>query len=327
MKITTESKPMVSVAMVAYNQSHLIKRAIKGVMRQKAPFDIELIIVDDCSVDATYEVALKMQRQYPGQIKLYRNHTNIGLQKNYLEAFSHCQGKYLALCDADDYWCDHSKLRCQIEYMESNPGCAITFHKVINHYAKAGTKSLSNPKQQIDSSINELSRCNFITNCSVVYRRELVDLSKLPLWITDNVWPDYPLHMLYASKGSIHFMARPMSVYRKGDGGAWTAAEEYERLKKALDVRMHLLSEFSSLPDATDGLKFAIQNILIAILKIANDDRKKEKAIEMLHTICQISDADILQLLNTGKTKSNFKKSILTNLRKFASFFIPLPRP
>lgn len=56
---------MVSVVMVAYRQQDLIERAIKGVIHQKAPFPIELIIADDCSPDETYERACEWQQRYP----------------------------------------------------------------------------------------------------------------------------------------------------------------------------------------------------------------------------------------------------------------------
>ena len=116
-----EHIPMVSVAMIAYNKERLIARAIEGVVRQRAPFAIELIIVDDASTDATLGVARMWQERYPDIIKVFANKTNLGLQANYIEAFSHCTGKYLAICDADDCWCSPSKLRRQVRYMEKNP--------------------------------------------------------------------------------------------------------------------------------------------------------------------------------------------------------------
>ena len=56
-----ETRPTVSVVMVAYRQQELIGRAIKGVVRQNGPFDVELIVVDDCSPDDTYERACEWQ--------------------------------------------------------------------------------------------------------------------------------------------------------------------------------------------------------------------------------------------------------------------------
>lgn len=327
MKTNDDALPLVSVAMVAYRQAHLIECAIKGVARQKAPFRIELIVVDDCSPDDTYEVAKRMQRRYPDIVRAFRNESNIGLQRNYLRAFGRCRGKYLALCDADDYWCDHSKLRRQVEYMEAHPECAVTFHRVINHYAGTGVKSLSNPRQKTDCGIAELSRENFITNCSVVYRRELVDLKSLPAWISKDVWPDYPVHMLYAAKGDIHYFSRPMAVYRQGGKGAWTTAGEYGRQSKALNVRRHLLEEFAGRTEAEEGLKMAVRNILVVMTTCAPNEAERQKAIAELKASYGLSEEQINDLAESRKQRRSPLQRILTGGRKFVSLFIPLPRP
>lgn len=327
MKSAEDIKPMVSVAMVAYRQANLIERAIKGVVRQRVKFNIELIVIDDCSDDDTYEVAKRMQRRYPDIVRVFRNTSNIGLQKNYMRAFALCRGKYMALCDADDYWCCHSKLRRQVEYMEAHPDCAITFHRVINHYAGTGIKSLSNPSQPADCGIEMLSRGNFITNCSVVYRRELVDLNNLPAWITGDVWPDYPLHLLYARHGYIHYFKRPMAVYRQGGKGAWTAAGEFGRQKKALRVREHLLQTFADNPDATQGLKLAVRNILVAMVRYALKGDYFLTAYNRLRQDFGLSDAEIQALLRQQAKQRTVTKKMLTAARKIVSLFIPLPRP
>lgn len=296
-----ETRPLVSVVMVAYRQQDLIGRAIKGVVRQKCPFDIELIVVDDCSPDETFERACEWQRRYPGVVKAFRNSRNVGLQQNYLRALKRCTGKYLAMCDADDYWCDRTKLRRQVEYMEDHPECAVTFHRVVNHFAGTGFKSLSNGGQRTDTALADLSRGNYITNCSVMYRRELVPMAELEKWFARDVWPDYPTHMLYARHGSIHYFARPMAVYRQGGKGAWTAAGEKARLQKALTVREYLLEEFADRPEAQQGLQVAMENIRKAMQAIDSGSRPASR--KPLH------------------------KWLLTACRKAVSLFVPLPRP
>ena len=320
-------EPMVSVVMVAYRQQDLIERAIKGVIHQKAPFPIELIIADDCSPDETYERACEWQQRYPDIVKVFRNSTNVGLQKNYLRAMGRCRGKYMAMCDADDYWCDRTKLRRQVEYMEQHGDCAITFHRVINHYASQGTKSLSNPHQPTDSTLVDLSRSNFITNCSVLYRSELVDLTNLPSWITEDVWPDYPLHIHFAAHGSIHYIPRPMAVYRRGGTGAWTAAGEYKRQIKALTVRKHLRNTFADNPEVTESFNTAIRNILVAMIRCAPSDKEKKEAINELKNDFNLTDQEINCLTNQTAPKKPITSRILTMGRKIVSSFLPLPRP
>lgn len=264
---------MVSVAMIAYNKEHEIADAIKGVVGQRCPFRVELVIVDDRSTDSTFEVASHWRDRYPDIIRLYRNETNKGLQANYLEAFSHCSGRYLAICDADDFWIDRSKLRRQIGYMESHPDCALTFHRVINIYQADGSKSLSNGGTLgPDLDVEALSRSNFITNLSVVYRRALVDTSRLPEWILEERSPDYAIHMFYAARGRIHYFSRPMGVYRIAPTGAWSMTERYRRLAMSLTVRKRLIDHFADRPEVVEGLRSAATQILLSMLEAAGTD-------------------------------------------------------
>lgn len=281
--------------MIAFNNERVIEQAIKGVVGQRFNEPFELVIVDDCSTDSTFAVAEKWQKKYPDIIKLYRNKNNIGLQANYLEAYSHCTGKYLALCDADDYWCSARKLATQVKYMEEHPECAVTFHRVVNLYESDGTMSLSNGGQKADTTIADIARSNYITNCSVMYRRELVDLTALPDWILSDFFPDYATHMFYAAKGSIHYFKRPMAVYRKSSQGAWSLVDSRRRLEVSLNIRKKLMEHFADRPEVVEGLRFASENI--------------EKAIDNL---------------GAGPQK---KPRLLSSLRAFVSRFLPAPKP
>ncbi len=319
---------MVSVAMIAYNKADVIGDAIKGVVSQWAPFEIELIIVDDASTDTTYAVASEWARRYPDIIKLYRNAANKGLQANYVEAFSHCRGKYLAVCDADDYWIYRRKLAVQVGYMERHPECALTFHRVVNYYEKDGTMSLSNGGQRRDCDIIALSRSNFITNLSVVYRKDLVDLTRLPSWILDDRSPDYAMHMLYARHGNIHYFRRPMGVYRIGASGAWSLTERYRRLEMSLSVREHLLDTFGDRPDGVSGLERSVRDILVAMVSAAgDDDARRSYALGKLRQRFPDFDEAAIQQYGTAVATQSSVKKLLTFIRASVSRLLPLPKP
>lgn len=273
----TPTAPMVSVVMVAYNAGKYIREAIAGVVRQKTSFAVELLVLDDCSTDSTGEIVKQLAGSYP-QIRYIRNETNLGSQGNYLKGFRMSRGRYMALCDADDYWCCRRKLARQVEYMENHPECALTFHRVINYYESTGEKTLSNGSHPEEYSAETLSRSNYITNLSVMYRRELVDLDNLPAWITDHRSPDYAIHMLYAVRGTIHYFARPMGVYRKVDGAIWSTAGEYRRLKMSLDMRRSLMKEFEGRREVVEGLRTASVAIVLAMLRCATDSGERAEA-------------------------------------------------
>lgn len=313
--------PMVSVVMVAYNAGKYIREAIAGVVRQKVGFDVELLVMDDCSTDSTGEIVRSLAMTYP-QIRYVRNETNLGSQGNYLKGFRMARGKYMALCDADDYWNCHRKLARQVDYMERHPECALTFHRVINYYEATGEKTLSNGSRQTEYSAESLSRSNYITNLSVMYRRGLVDLENLPAWIKNHRSPDYAIHMLYAAKGTIHYFGRPMGVYRKVEGAIWSTAGAYRRLKMSLDMRRSLMEEFAGRPELVEGLRDASKAIVRSMLRCASSPEERAEA-EAYARDFGIDPATV----PAGSPGAAPKRGLFSRAVRLVSRFIPRPRP
>lgn len=117
------TRPMVSVLTTCYNQEQYIRMAMYGVERQRTVFEVEHIVIDDGSTDCTAHRAEK----YACVLRL-RPH--LGIMPTYIFGFSACRGKYIAICDADDYWTDALKLQKQVDYMEAHPRCAACFTAV-----------------------------------------------------------------------------------------------------------------------------------------------------------------------------------------------------
>lgn len=314
-----QKRPMVSVVMIAYNMERYISQAIKGVVRQRTDFPVELIVMDDCSTDSTATIVKEWKAKHPYVVKYHRNARNLGLQRNYLEGFKLCTGKYMAICDADDYWIGHGKLQRMVDYMENHPQCAVAFHRVVNYYEATGEKSLSNGGMVADCDVAALSRSNFITNSSVLYRRGLVDLTALPEWIKDDRSPDYAMHLLYARHGSIHFFSRPMGVYRKCAGSSWSMTDRFARLRMSLSVRMRLLDEFADDIRVTEGLLTAIK----AILASMRDCMRTEQEREYFQNAAAEAGVNVADLPPVGSAP---KRSLVSRIRAAVSRFIPLPK-
>lgn len=102
----------VSVIMPAYNAERYIEAAIRSVMAQTCP-DWELIVIDDCSQDATAAVVERLARE-DGRITLLHNEVNMGVAKTRNRGLDLCRGSYAALLDSDDLWYPE-KLARQVE--------------------------------------------------------------------------------------------------------------------------------------------------------------------------------------------------------------------
>ena len=94
------TKPLVSLLMPAYNSARYIKYAVDSVLKQTYE-NWELIIVDDCSDDGTWEVAY-MLSTYDSRIKAYRNEENLGIVKNRKKAYTLSTGDLVGHLDNDD---------------------------------------------------------------------------------------------------------------------------------------------------------------------------------------------------------------------------------
>lgn len=119
------TNPLVSVVMITYNHEKWIGSAIEGVIMQQAEFSLELIIADDCSKDHTREIALEYQKKHPALIRVRFPDQNIGVQQNFIKTLQCSRGKYIAICEGDDYWTTPDKLQKQVAVMESHPECGM----------------------------------------------------------------------------------------------------------------------------------------------------------------------------------------------------------
>lgn len=124
----------VSVAMITYRHEAFLVQAIDGVLKQETSFDFNLIIADDCSPDRTEEIVrMKISSHPKGHLIKYFRHTdNLGARQNGLFALENCDGKYIALCEGDDFWLDAHKLQKQVDFLENNLDYVLTvggFHR------------------------------------------------------------------------------------------------------------------------------------------------------------------------------------------------------
>lgn len=106
---------MVSVIMPAYNAEAYIETAIRSVMDQTLA-DWELIVIDDCSRDATVEIVERLACE-DSRITLLRNEVNMGVSKTRNRGMDLASGSFIALLDSDDVW-HPKKLEKQVECLK-----------------------------------------------------------------------------------------------------------------------------------------------------------------------------------------------------------------
>lgn len=225
---------IVSVIMITYGHDKYIKQAIEGVLMQECNFEIELILSNDCSPDNTNKVVNEIIKNHPKSniIKYTEHKKNLGANNNFIWAISQVNGKYIALCEGDDYWIDPLKLQKQVEFLENNNDFSICFHDVnLIKESIEMPNDIEYSKNIFD--IYDLAEGNFMHTCSVCYRN--IMHSELNYILKDLNVGDYIVHMLNARHGKIKYLKNSMANYRIHDGGSWSLKNEKFQLEKIDD--------------------------------------------------------------------------------------------
>lgn len=237
---------------MTYNQSSFITDALNGFVLQRTRFPYVCIIVDDASTDGEQDVirnyldenfdwqdpsiALRKEADF-GQVLFARHRSNqncyfavIFLKENhyrerkdklvYFAGWLDCD--YIALCEGDDYWTDPLKLQKQVDYMDASPDCMLTVHA-----ANWRTGDDVFPYGCMDSvskdfSVEELIRVGgfYFATASFMFRSGLDH--DFPAWRQKARVGDYPLQILAGLRGTVHYLADTMCVYRFQREGSWS---------------------------------------------------------------------------------------------------------
>lgn len=267
----------VSVLIVAYNHELYIDQAVRSVLVQRANFDFEIIIGEDCSTDRTLEILTELQEQFPDKIRLLNTDHNLGMIQNSIRSYQACHGEYIALLDGDDYWCAEDKLQQQVDFMDQHPDFSICFHSVLKVYEDGVQPPVvMRPKQIKDVyDISDLISSNFIQTCSALLRNGAIH--EFPRWAYSLNLLDWLMFIMAAEHGKIKFIDQVMGAYRVHSAGYWSSMDSMKRLITYFDY-------FENLDPYLD-YKYAkpIQSAL---------NRYWRKAMDLLYEQAILQDSD-----------------------------------
>lgn len=227
------SKPLVSVRCITYNHAPYIEDAIKGFLIQETDFPIEVWIHDDASTDGTGEIVESYQKQYPRIIKTVLQDENQYSKGNKPGKIliDKCTGKYLAVCEGDDYWTDPRKLQIQVSFLEKNPDYVISGHDafIVDEENSLISTSKLPDSQKRDFSAKDLAQGNvWVLTMSWVYRNVVKDFAPERNMVRNG--DSFFLSILGKfGKSHYHDEIKP-AAYRVHPGGVWSASSPDKKL-------------------------------------------------------------------------------------------------
>jgi glycosyltransferase involved in cell wall biosynthesis len=216
----------VSVLMITYGHEKFIRQAIESILMQKCSFEFELIIANDNSLDRTDDVIkdLIANHQNDSRIQYYKHEANIGMVSNFMFALKKAKGKYIAMCEGDDYWIDEFKLEKQIFELENDPTLSICFHQTEIKYENGIQPFIENINKNTPeiTTIYELLKGNYLHTASVVFK----NYNDYPDWLEDAYPGDWALHVLNATRGNVKYINKYMAAYRVHYGGVHSTSKD-----------------------------------------------------------------------------------------------------
>lgn len=210
---------MVSVVCDVYNHEPYLRQCLDGFVIQKTNFKIEVLVHDDASTDKSAEIIMEYTNKYPDIFKPILQQENqysrgVGIWKTY--QFPRVAGKYVAICEGDDYWTDPLKLQKQVDFLESHPDFDMVRTDSNVYYQDTnitinsvfGKKLFPNCE---DTFVDYVVRPAWLATCSWLIRSPLGDYDNLP---NDCFKGDLALMIYIAKRSKVKYLPEVTSVYR-----------------------------------------------------------------------------------------------------------------
>lgn len=245
----------VSIICNAYNHGKYIRDALNGFVMQKTDFRYEVLIHDDASTDDTAEIIREFEAKYPDIIKpIYQkeNQYSKGVWITAEYQFSRVLGKYIAMCEGDDYWTDPDKLQKQYDAMEAHPETDICAHSSTLINASDGTVAGTvhhSDKMTVIPTENVIDGGGaFVSTCSLFVRKEILTERRK---FVDVCPLDYTYQISGSLKGGMLYLPDNMSAYRVSVPGSWTVSSNKDN-RKYLGFLNELTAGLKQLDTDTD---------------------------------------------------------------------------
>jgi glycosyltransferase involved in cell wall biosynthesis len=256
-----EQPVLVSVVVTCFNYENFITQTLDSILMQHANFKVEILINDDASADKSALILQEYERNYPNLFKIIyqkENQYSKGIKPWFDILFPQAKGKYIALCEGDDYWTDPFKLQKQVDFLENNTDVNICFHRAS--LLKNGIYSLheipDNIENETFSFIELLRHYNFITTASVLFRKP--ENFIIPSRFSNIPFGDLGLYQLITMDNKkIYCLNEVMSVYRIHDKGVWSGLSQ-------LDAHTKYLAFYNNI---YEGLNTAEKKVVLQKIK------------------------------------------------------------
>ena len=292
-KVVNQITPLVSVCIPTYQHVEYIEQCLQGAIMQKTSFPIEIIIGDDGSVDGTVEICKKYADKYPDKIRFYDrarvltrifdNEGHIVRACNWWWTLKDARGKYIAMCEGDDYWTDPLKLQKQVDFLESRPDYGMCYTRV-EYFSQKDNKLMYIWGREAKSGKELIEKGNSIATLTVLLRKDLQQQYLSDIHPEQRNWKmgDYPLWLWVAFHSRIKFFPDVTGVYRVLESSASHSKDINKVIdfaKSYTDIKMFFADRYCR--KSTKTYKKIKEQYVLSLVRINGESNENIKEVDV----------------------------------------------
>lgn len=312
----TPNDILVTCVCITFNHKAFIKKCLDGMLMQQTAFPFEIIVYDDCSTDGTREIVEEYAANNPKMIRTVLPEENqySKLGDVVREVFVHplVRGKYVALCEGDDFWNNPNKLQYQVDFMELHPEYSVCYHEFTIFNTKTN-KLFKKTDYPIDGDF-DVTRDMLDTGIGNL-AQPLTMMYRMSCWHADwykhykDLYRDTVENFHFLREGKGRFLRFVGGQYNLQAGGVSSQMQNYDRVFLVLPT---FIKMFRYTHDKV--LKPKIRNTALWALRVCDEERHPEgkpRVYKLLMTLVPIIGLDVLLCRLKGDVKRmiGFKES------------------
>ena len=246
---------LVSVCTLTYNHEAYLRDTLEGILMQKVDFPMEILVNDDASTDGTRAILREYAEKYPDLIRPFYQDVNLYSQGKDLcleVLYPAARGKYIALCEGDDYWTDPDKLQLQVDFLEAHPDYTACVHDTLVRYCGGERPDyrLLHRGQDCDVRFEDVlfGMSHAFHTSSIVAKKAVIAHPADFFYVgLAHGFGDHPDGLWMITNGPIRYLDRCMSVYRvHSNSASWSSGVDagYAAMRDYFDGKLELLRAY-----------------------------------------------------------------------------------
>ena len=230
----------VDVLLATYNGEKYLKEQIDSILEQTYS-DFRLLISDDGSTDDTRKI-LEEYKNKDSRIQVFFQESNLGVVKNFEFLLKKVESAYYMFSDQDDIW-KAEKIEKSLNKIE-NDNCDLVYSDLevvdeklnVTYESYWKLKGIYNKIKKYNN-FESLYLNNFVTGCTIISKKELID-TYLPLPNTSKyVLHDYWISLILSQNGKIDYIEEPLIKYRQHKNNKVGSKKKSNELRTIDEIR------------------------------------------------------------------------------------------